>query len=215
MPPRRTRKEPVMTSPQPQPLHKSHPPQLPEPLVALTRASSLLGRGGTGLIVTALARGPADVAQLREGVSGISEGALTRRLRELTALGLVTRTAHSGTPTSTVYTLASRGKALLIPLAALTVWAEDHLSANASGGKAGRGWQPGQPAQVPGPDRRLTHAADRGRVREGREGEQTARPAPRGLRDSRRERASLRASRLGNRESASMNFAPGTRSRLT
>ncbi|MBE1593972.1 MULTISPECIES: winged helix-turn-helix transcriptional regulator [Streptomyces] len=188
-----------MTSPHPHPPHQPNPPQLPEPLVALTRASSLLGRLGTGLIVTALAKGPADVAQLRERLPGLSDGLLTRRLRELTTLGLVTRTAHPGTPTSTVYTLASHGKALLIPLTALTIWAEGHLCANAPEAKPGRRRQPGHPAQIPGPGQRPTHAADRGHVREGREGEQTARPAPLGLRDSRRARASLRASRLGNR----------------
>ncbi|MCX5336551.1 winged helix-turn-helix transcriptional regulator [Streptomyces sp. NBC_00140] len=43
-----------------------------------------MGRRGTGLIITALARGPADVAQVRERLPGLSEGVLTRRLRELT-----------------------------------------------------------------------------------------------------------------------------------
>ncbi|MEW2051119.1 helix-turn-helix domain-containing protein [Streptomyces sp. NPDC005476] len=204
-----------MPSPHPQPSHQPHPPQLPEPLVALTRAFSLLGRRGTGLIITALARGPADVTLVVQRLPGLSEAVLTRRLRELTTLGLVTRTAAPGTPSRSSYALASRGKALLIPLAALTVWAEDHLSANASEAKAGNRREPGHLAQVAGPNRRPTHAVDRGHVREGREGEQTARPAPRGLRDTRRERASLRASRLGNRKSASTNFAPSTRSRLT
>lgn len=163
--------------------------------MALTRAFSLLGRRGTGLIITALARGPADVAQVRERLPGLSEGVLTRRLRELTTLGLVTRTAAPDTPSRSRYALSARGKALLIPLASLTVWAEDHLSANAPEAKTGRRRQLGHPAQVPGLNQRHTHVADR----EGREGEQTARPAPRGLRDSRRARASLRASRLGNR----------------
>ena len=50
----------------------------------LEKGSSLLGRRGTGLIITALARGPADVARVRERLPGLSEGVLTRRLRELT-----------------------------------------------------------------------------------------------------------------------------------
>lgn len=179
--------------------HQPHPPHLPEPLVPLTRAFSLLGRRGTGLIITALARGPADVAQVCERLPGLSEGVLTRRLRELTTLGLVTRTAAPDTPSRSRYALSPHGKALLIPLASLTVWAEDHLCANTPQAKTGRRRQPGHPARVPGLHQRHTHAAGRGNVREGREGEQTATPAPRGLRDSRRARASLRASRLGNR----------------
>ncbi|MEH0525038.1 helix-turn-helix domain-containing protein [Streptomyces stelliscabiei] len=112
--------------------HQPGSPRLPEPLEALTRAFALLGTRGTGLIVVALAKGPADLHLLRERVPGLSDGLLTRRLREMAALGLVTRTAHPGTSTSTVFTLASHGKALLIPLTALTVWAEGHLPANAS-----------------------------------------------------------------------------------
>ncbi|MFF3742413.1 winged helix-turn-helix transcriptional regulator [Streptomyces sp. NPDC002566] len=112
--------------------HQPGPPRLPEPLEALTRAFALLGTRGTGLIVAALAKGPADLHLIRERVPGFSDGLLTRRLREMTALGLVARTTRLGTPTTSVYTLASRGKALLIPLAALTVWAQDHLPANAS-----------------------------------------------------------------------------------
>ncbi|MFF4016340.1 winged helix-turn-helix transcriptional regulator [Streptomyces sp. NPDC001843] len=122
-----------MTSLRTETHHRPGPPRLPEPLQALNRAFALLGTRGTGLIITALAKGPADLHLIRERVPGLSDGLLTRRLREMTALGLVARTAHPGTPTSTSYTLASHGKALLIPLAALTVWAEDHLPANASG----------------------------------------------------------------------------------
>ncbi|MEU5633593.1 winged helix-turn-helix transcriptional regulator [Streptomyces rishiriensis] len=187
-----------MTLPPPQPPHQP-PVQLPEPLVALTRAFSLLGRRGTGLIITALARGPADVAQVCERLPGLSESVLTRRLRELTTLGLVTRTAAPNTPSRSRYALSAHGKALLIPLAALTVWAEDHLSASVPEAESGRRRPLRHPAQVPSRSRRRTHAADRGHVREGREGEQTARPVSRGLRDSRRARASLRAARLRNR----------------
>ncbi|MFF7951887.1 winged helix-turn-helix transcriptional regulator [Streptomyces griseorubiginosus] len=105
---------------------------MPEPLEALARALALLGIRGTGLVITALAKGPADLHLIQERVPGLSDGLLIRRLREMTALGLVARTDHPGTSTPTVYTLAAHGKALLIPLAALTVWAQDHLPAKAS-----------------------------------------------------------------------------------
>ncbi|MER5713645.1 helix-turn-helix domain-containing protein [Streptomyces sp. NPDC002132] len=121
-----------MSLPHTQAAHPLGPPRLPEPLEALTRACALLGTRGTGLIIVALAKGPADLHLVRERVPGFSDGLLARRLREMTALGLVARTTRLGTPTTSVYTLASRGKALLIPLTALTVWAEDHLPAKAT-----------------------------------------------------------------------------------
>jgi DNA-binding HxlR family transcriptional regulator len=106
------------------------PSRTPESLEALTRALALLGIRGTGLVITALTQGPADLPLMRERVPGLSDGLLTRRLREMTALGLVERTAYPGTARHTVYALASHGKALVIPLVALTVWAQDHLPAH-------------------------------------------------------------------------------------
>ncbi|AYC42127.1 winged helix-turn-helix transcriptional regulator [Streptomyces griseorubiginosus] len=130
-----------MTPLRPRTAHQPDPEQLPEPLEALARAFALLGTRGTGLVITALAKGPADLHLIRERVPGLSDGLLTRRLREMTALGLVTRTAdHPGTPAPTVYTLAAHGKALLIPLAALTVWAQDHLPAKAVEGTPPLTW---------------------------------------------------------------------------
>ncbi|MEU2284926.1 helix-turn-helix domain-containing protein [Streptomyces sp. NPDC013178] len=120
-----------MTPLHPQSARQPDPLRLPEALAALSRACALLGTHGTGLIIAALAKGPADLPLVRERVPGISDGVLTRRLRELTALGLVARTVQPDTPTRARYTLASRGKALIIPLVALTVWAEEHLPANA------------------------------------------------------------------------------------
>jgi hypothetical protein len=53
----------------------------------------------------ALAKGPADFAQIRERLPGISNRMLAQRLQELT---------------------------FLIPLAVLFLWAEDHLPASSS-----------------------------------------------------------------------------------
>ncbi|MDX2546292.1 winged helix-turn-helix transcriptional regulator [Streptomyces sp. WI04-05B] len=106
------------------------PPRAPGSLEALNRALAVLGIRGTGLVITALARGPAELSLMHERVPGLSDGLVTRRLRELTALGLVERTAYPGTSRPTVYALSSHGKALLIPLVALTVWAQDHLPAH-------------------------------------------------------------------------------------
>ncbi|MDI5907137.1 MULTISPECIES: GNAT family N-acetyltransferase [Streptomyces] len=109
-------------------MHDSPPPQLPEPLVALAAAFALLGRPWNGLIIAALAKGPADTAQVRERVPGVSDRMLARRLQELTTGGLVTSTVQPEASARTHYTLSSHGAASLIPLAALTVWAQDHVT---------------------------------------------------------------------------------------
>lgn len=112
--------------------HRPESPRLPEPLVAATRAFALLGKRWNGLILAALAKGPADFAQLRERVPGISDRILADRVQELTTVDLVTRTVQPGPPPRTRYTLSPHGNAFLIPLASLIVWAEDHLPANGS-----------------------------------------------------------------------------------
>ena len=122
-----------MTTPQrAQPAHRSELPRLPEPLQAVARAFALLGKRWNGLIIAALAKGPADFTQIREQVPGISDRMLADRLRELTAVDLVARTAEPDTARRTHYTLSRHGNAFLIPLASLTMWAEDHLPASVS-----------------------------------------------------------------------------------
>ncbi|MFF5523109.1 winged helix-turn-helix transcriptional regulator [Streptomyces coeruleorubidus] len=120
-----------MTTPQrSQPAHRSRPQQQTEPIPALIRAFALLGNRWTGLIIGALAKGPTGFAQMRERVPGISDSMLADRLQELTAVDLVNRAVRPGPPTRTLYALTPHGNAFLIPLAALTVWAEDHLPAS-------------------------------------------------------------------------------------
>ncbi|MER5916683.1 helix-turn-helix domain-containing protein [Streptomyces sp. NPDC001982] len=122
-----------MTNPQhSQPAHRSEPPQPTGPPLALTRAFALLGRRWNGLIIAALAKGPADFAQVRERVPGISDLMLAQRLQELTAVDLVARNDQPGPSSRTHYALSPHGNAFLIPLAALLVWAEDHLPASDS-----------------------------------------------------------------------------------
>ncbi|MEU4171771.1 helix-turn-helix domain-containing protein [Streptomyces sp. NPDC026665] len=117
-----------MTDPPPAlPTAPSAPAQQVEGVAVLDQALVLLGAPGTGPILAALGHGPADFTQLRDRVPGIGAKTLALRLPELTAAGLVTRTAAQGTSHRTLYTLDTHGRALLIPLAALWVWAEEHL----------------------------------------------------------------------------------------
>ncbi|MFJ9821610.1 winged helix-turn-helix transcriptional regulator [Streptomyces sp. NPDC101151] len=122
-----------MTTPQhSQPVRQSEHPQSTDTPAALTRAFGLLGRRWNGPILTALAKGPTDFAQIRERLPGISDRMLAQRLQELTAIGLVAQDAQPGPSSRTRYALSPHGNAFLIPLAALFVWAEDHLPASGS-----------------------------------------------------------------------------------
>ncbi|MFD5164274.1 winged helix-turn-helix transcriptional regulator [Streptomyces hawaiiensis] len=122
-----------MTTPQPpQPAAWSEPPRSAQTVPALTRAFALLGKRWTGLILAALAQGPAGFVQVRERVPGVSDSMLADRLQELATVDLVTRTVQPGPPTRTLYALTPQGNAFLIPLAALIVWAEEHLPASGS-----------------------------------------------------------------------------------
>ncbi|MFE9598178.1 winged helix-turn-helix transcriptional regulator [Streptomyces hokutonensis] len=111
-------------------------PELPPPVEALTHAFALLGRRWSGLVLAALAKGPAGFGEVRERVPGISDRMLADRLHELAAAGLLTRT-----PQRSSYALTSHGDAFLIPLAALAVWAEEHLmvTPTGTGGTSRRG----------------------------------------------------------------------------
>ncbi|MGW0424951.1 winged helix-turn-helix transcriptional regulator [Streptomyces sp. NPDC003015] len=123
----------TMTTPQrSQHARRPEPQQPTGPVPALARAFALLGGGWTGLILAALAEGPIGFDQVRERVPGISDSVLVDRLQELTTVDLVTRTVGPGPPTRTLYALTPHGNAFLIPLAALLVWAEEHLPASGS-----------------------------------------------------------------------------------
>ncbi|MFK0104194.1 winged helix-turn-helix transcriptional regulator [Streptomyces sp. NPDC091217] len=107
-------------------------PQPTDGSPAITRAFALLSKDWNGLILMALAKGPADFAKIRERVPGISSRMLTQRLRELTAIDLVAQDVRPGQSSRTRYALSPHGNAFLIPLAVLFLWAEDHLPESGS-----------------------------------------------------------------------------------
>ncbi|MEU3282304.1 winged helix-turn-helix transcriptional regulator [Streptomyces antibioticus] len=102
-------------------------PRRREGLLTLSRAFDLLGPPGAGPIVAVLGQGPSDSAQLRNRLRGISDVELAIRLHDLITAGLVKRIPATDASHGGRYTLDEAGKALVIPLASLLVWAEDHL----------------------------------------------------------------------------------------
>ncbi|MEU9149480.1 helix-turn-helix domain-containing protein [Streptomyces sp. NPDC048417] len=120
-----------MTTPQqPQSARRTAPPQSTDDSPAITRTFTLLSRRWNGLILMALAKDPADFAQIRERLPGISNRMLAQRLQELTAIDLITQDVPPGPSSRTRYALSPHGNAFLIPLAVLFLWAEDHLAAS-------------------------------------------------------------------------------------
>ncbi|MFI0370327.1 winged helix-turn-helix transcriptional regulator [Actinomadura sp. 1N219] len=81
------------------------------------------------VVIVALGRGPARYTDLRDMVGGISNKMLTQTLRRLGENGLVERRALRTAPPGTEYSLTDLGRSLLIPVTALTRWAEDNTGA--------------------------------------------------------------------------------------
>jgi len=101
----------------------------------LARAFAFLGKRWNGMLLGALANGPAGFAELGRALPGISESVLSDRLGELCRVGLVSRTVREGPPVGVSYQLTDRGAALVPALDALARWAHDNLPAEA--GRAG------------------------------------------------------------------------------
>ncbi|CAM3868295.1 Helix-turn-helix transcriptional regulator [Tsukamurella ocularis] len=81
-------------------------------------ALDLFGRRWALRIVWELRFGRSRFSDLRTGIDGISSSTLSQRLSELTAAHIVTQTSDGA------YRLSYQGKALLIALGPLELWAQ-------------------------------------------------------------------------------------------
>ena len=97
---------------------------------SLRRAFRLLGKRWNGVLLAALAGGPATFAALHREIGAISDSVLCDRLRELADAGLVERRVTPGPPVTVRYALSDDGAALFPALDALAAWARDHLPAD-------------------------------------------------------------------------------------
>jgi DNA-binding HxlR family transcriptional regulator len=87
-------------------------------------AVELIGKRWAGAIIWALAEGPHYYAELSQGVPGLSDRLLSRRLRELEAEGLVERSVHPGVPPRVSYALSEKGRELEPAMRELEAWAK-------------------------------------------------------------------------------------------
>ena len=104
----------------------------PNPYDANCPTRTVLDRIGdrwTTLVVLLLAERPRRFSELGRMIEGISQKMLTQTLRGLERDGLATRTVHAEVPPRVVYELTDLGRSLISPLAALDVWAREHIAA--------------------------------------------------------------------------------------
>ncbi|GAB38765.1 winged helix-turn-helix transcriptional regulator [Gordonia sputi] len=86
-----------------------------------------IGARWTVFVVTALSDGPMRFSALKAHIEGITPKVLTETLRALNYDGLVDRLDFGGQPPHVEYQLTDLGRSLLVPLAAVRAWAEDHV----------------------------------------------------------------------------------------
>ena len=85
-----------------------------------------LARRWTGEILVAGALGARRFGEYRRAVEGLSERMLALRLRELEALGLLSRTVVPSTPVQVRYTPTEHGRELLRAIRPLAAWGLQH-----------------------------------------------------------------------------------------
>jgi DNA-binding HxlR family transcriptional regulator len=81
----------------------------------------------TAMIVITLSNGPQRFGTIRDNVGGISGKVLAETLRDLERDGILTRTSYDQMPPRVEYELTTLGMTLREPLAALGLWAEQHI----------------------------------------------------------------------------------------
>jgi DNA-binding HxlR family transcriptional regulator len=99
---------------------------------ALARAFVFLGKRWNAVILGILSGGPAGFRELSRGIGGISDSVLSDRLADLTGASLIARTVEDGPPISVSYALTDRGRALMPALEQIALWANEHLTQDAT-----------------------------------------------------------------------------------
>jgi len=90
--------------------------------LSLGRATALLGRPWTLLIIDALTTSPSRFSEIARQLPGISTNLLTERLRQLQAAGIVERDAGSMPQFVITYRLTDVGAQLEPVIAELAAW---------------------------------------------------------------------------------------------
>lgn len=95
------------------------------------RAIELVGKRWTGAIIRALLHRPRRFSELRQAVSGLHDRALSERLKELEAEGIVERRVFPETPVRIEYALTPKGRDLERVITEVQRWADRWVAAPA------------------------------------------------------------------------------------
>ena len=91
------------------------------------QALELISDRWSMIVVKALGEGVHRYGVLHREIGGISQKMLTQTLRSLERDGLVRRTVYPVVPPRVEYELTPLGETLMVPIAAIGEWAEQHL----------------------------------------------------------------------------------------
>lgn len=94
---------------------------------AFQRAVELIGRRWCGAIARALLAGPRYFSELARAIPDISPRALSQRLKELEAEGVVVRRVEATSPVRVRYELTEKGRSLESVLVEVERWAREWL----------------------------------------------------------------------------------------
>ncbi len=86
------------------------------------RELELIGSRWTGAILQVILGGASQYTEIRKAIDGLSDRALSARLRRLEADGIIERTVLPTVPVVVRYTATAKGKALQPVLLALSNW---------------------------------------------------------------------------------------------
>ncbi|MFC5067875.1 winged helix-turn-helix transcriptional regulator [Flaviflagellibacter deserti] len=87
----------------------------------------LIGGRWKGVVLYNLIDGPVRFNELRRQIPGATQRVLTRQLRELEAVGMISRTVTPSIPPRVDYELTELGRSLSPVIAALRDWGAEYL----------------------------------------------------------------------------------------
>ncbi|MFD0675130.1 winged helix-turn-helix transcriptional regulator [Cohnella sp. GCM10027633] len=90
-------------------------------------AAELLGKKWTGLIIRVLLGGPKRFKDIKEQIPDMSDKMLTDRMKELEAIGILTRTVYPEMPVRIEYELTEKGRHLENVIQSIQSWGENWL----------------------------------------------------------------------------------------
>ena len=88
------------------------------------QAIELIGRRWTGMVVRSMLNGARRFCDIAVAVPNMSDKMLAKRLKELEAQNIITRTVTADTPVRVDYELTAKGRALEAVMGALGKWAD-------------------------------------------------------------------------------------------